>query len=64
MAHNGNQKIAHGCFPIQKAEDKPGVLESYLSKLKKKVMMWKKTWAQVIILECATKCITIYVIEH
>lgn len=33
-------------------------------KIKKKVMMWKKTWAQAIILECTTKCITIYVIEH
>lgn len=56
--NKAEQKTAQRCLPVQKAEDKSGLLKSHL-KIK------GRTWcgyyfrmAQDIILECATKCIT------
>lgn len=56
--NKAEQKTAQRCLPVQKAEDKSGLLKSHL-KIK------GRTWcgyyfrmAQDIILECVTKCIT------
>lgn len=47
---------------LQKAQDKPGLLESCLKI--KEVMMWKRTGTQAFTLEGAPKHIATYVIEQ